>query len=101
MAKITKDDLEHVANLARLELNSEEKAKFTEQLGAILEYFAKLDAAKTAGVKPIDQINEMENVTTEDVIGEKYERKELLANTPEQEDGFIKVKAIFEKNESQ
>jgi len=97
MAKITKDDLEHVANLARLELNSEEKAKFTEQLGAVLEYFEKLDAAKTAGVKPIDQINEMENLTTDDKIGQKWDRQELLANAPEQEDGFIKVKAVFEE----
>jgi len=96
MAKITQDDLEHVAKLGRLELTEEEKAKFTEQLGAVLEYFEKLDAADTSKVSAIEQINEMENVTTEDVMGEKYERKELLASTPEQEEGFIKVKAVFE-----
>jgi len=97
MSKINKDDLEHVADLARLELNQEEKAKFTEQLGAVLEYFEKLDAAKTADVKPIDQINEMENVTTDDKIGRKLDRKTLLANVPEEEEGFIKVKAVFEE----
>lgn len=96
MAKISKSDLEHVANLARLELNSEEKAKFTEQLGAVLEYFEKLDAADTSEVAAIGQINDMENVTTDDSIGEKYDRIEMLANTPEKEDGFIKVKAVFE-----
>lgn len=96
MAKISKDDLEHVANLARLELNSEEKAKFTGQLGSVLEYFEKLDAADTSEVAAIDQISEMENITTEDVISEKYEREDMLANTPEKEDGFIKVKAVFE-----
>ncbi len=97
MAKISKDDLEHVANLARLELNSEEKAKFTEQLGSVLEYFEKLDTADTSEVAAIDQINNMENVTAADKIGEKYDRDELLANAPKQEDGFIKVKAIFEE----
>jgi len=96
MAKITKDDLEHVANLARLELSREEKEKYTSQMGSILEYFEKLDQADTAGEKPIDQINDMENIAVADEIGEKYEREDLLKNAPEQEDGFIKVKAVFE-----
>lgn len=96
MNKITKQDVEHVATLARLELTEDEKNKFTEQLGSVLEYFKKLDNAETADAKPIDQINEMENVMTEDKIGEKYDREELLKNAPEQEDGFIKVKAVFE-----
>jgi aspartyl-tRNA(Asn)/glutamyl-tRNA(Gln) amidotransferase subunit C len=96
MAKITQSDVEHVATLARLELTEAEKTKFTEQLGAVLEYFEKLDAVKTSEVRAIDQINEMRNVTTGDVVGEKYEREELLKNAPEQEDGFIKVKKVFE-----
>jgi aspartyl-tRNA(Asn)/glutamyl-tRNA(Gln) amidotransferase subunit C len=105
MAKISKEvyperfsrgDVEHVATLARLELSETEIAKFTEQLGSVLEYFEKLDKAETADIKPIDQINNMENVTTDDKIGEKYEREEMLKNAPEKEDGFIKVKAVFE-----
>jgi len=95
MSKITKQNVEHVATLARLEIKEEEKTKFTEQLGSVLEYFEKLDKAETDDIKPIDQINDMENVTTDDKIGEKYEREELLKNAPEQEDGFIKVKAVF------
>ncbi len=97
MAKISEDDLEHVATLARLELDEDEKRKFVLQMGSILDYFVKLDEVKTGDVKPIDQINEMENVTTDDSIGEKWDRKDLLKNTPEQQVGFIKVKAVFEK----
>jgi len=96
MAKINKSDVEHVATLARLELSEEEKGKFSEQISSVLEYFEKLDKAETADVGPIDQINSMENIAREDEIGEKCDRKELLANSPEQEDGFIKVKAVFE-----
>ena len=96
MSKISKKDVEHVATLARLELSESEKAKFTEQLGAVLEYFEKLDAADTSEVAAIGQINGMENVTREDEIGEKYNRDGILANAPEKEDGFIKVKAVFE-----
>lgn len=97
MAKISKSDLEHVATLARLQLSDPEKRKFVQQMAAILEYFEKLDAAKTADTEPIDQINKMENVTTDDKIGPKLDRQELLANAPEQEEGFIKVKAVFEE----
>lgn len=98
MAKITRDDLAHVANLARLELSEEEKGKFTEQLGSILEYFKKLDASDTSEVAEIGQINNMENIVVEDEIGEKYSRDKMLTNAPEEEDGFIKVKAVFEES---
>jgi len=94
--KLTLRSVEHVATLARLEIFEKEKTKFTEQLGSVLEYFEKLDKAETAEIKPIDQINNMENVTVDDKIGEKNNRDEMLKNAPEQEDGFIKVKAVFE-----
>jgi len=96
MSKISKQDVEHVATLARLEITEEEKTKFTKQLGSVLEYFEKLDAAATSKVSAIGQINEMENVVADDKIGGKYEREEMLENAPEKEDGFIKVKAVFE-----
>ena len=96
MAKISKQDVEHVARLARLELSEAEKGKFSEQLSSVLEYFEKLEAADTSKASEIGQINEMENVTADDKIGQKYSREEMLANAPEQEDGFIKVKAVFE-----
>lgn len=96
MGKITKADVEHVAALARLQLSEEEKTKFTGQLGSILEYFEKLDAANTSEVKVIGQINKLENIATDDKIGEKYDREELLSNAPETEDGYIKVKSVFE-----
>jgi len=65
-------------------------------MGSILEYFQKLDAADTSKVSAIDQINNMENIAASDEIKEKYDREALLKNTPEQEDGLIKVKAVFE-----
>ncbi len=97
MAKISKEDVEHVATLARLEISEVEKTKFTEQLGGILEYFEKLDKAETGEAKPINQINEMENIASEDEIVESLSREEMLANAPEKEEGFIKVKAVFEQ----
>lgn len=111
MAKIKKEDavpagtlsqreIKHVATLARLEISESEETKFTEQLGSVLDYFDKLDSAETGDSKPIEQINNMENIVIEDTIREKYDRNEMLANAPEKEDGFIKVKAVFENDES-
>ncbi len=100
MAKIKKEEIKHVATLARLEISESEETKFTEQLGSVLDYFEKLDSAKTGDSKPIEQINNMENIVIEDTIREKSNREEMLANAPEQEDGFIKVKAVFENDES-
>ena len=96
MAKISKQDVEYVASLARLELSDSEKEKFTQQLSSVLAYFEKLDAANTSEGKAIGQINDMKNIASADEIGEKWDREELLKNAPEQEDGFIKVKAVFE-----
>jgi aspartyl-tRNA(Asn)/glutamyl-tRNA(Gln) amidotransferase subunit C len=96
MGKISKQDVEHVASLARLELSETEKGKFSEQLSPVLEYFEKLDAVDASNVTPISQINNMENIAAEDEAKESFKREEILANAPDQEDGFIKVKAVFE-----
>ena len=95
MVKINKEQVEDIAKLARLDLGEAEKEKFTKQLGSVLEYFSKLDAADTSNVSAIEQINQMENVVRDDEIIEKWLREELLKNAPEQEEGFLKVKAVF------
>ena len=96
MAKFNKDQVKGVANLARIELTEAEKEKFTHQFSSILAYFAKLDAADTSNVSSVEQINKMENVVRVDEVSEKWEREQLLKNAPQQEDGFIKVRAVFE-----
>lgn len=87
-------DVEHVAKLARLELNEEEKEKFTKQLGAVLEYAQQMNEVDTTGVEPMAHAIPVVNVMREDVPEYKQTKEELMANAPLKENGFFRVPKI-------
>ncbi|WP_201008391.1 Asp-tRNA(Asn)/Glu-tRNA(Gln) amidotransferase subunit GatC [Paenibacillus glycanilyticus] len=93
---ITIKDVEHVANLARLELSNEEKEQFTEQLNAILKYAEKLDSLDTDNVEPTSHVLPITNVMREDITRESLPIEKVLLNAPDEEDGQIKVPAVLE-----
>ncbi|PZE20670.1 Asp-tRNA(Asn)/Glu-tRNA(Gln) amidotransferase subunit GatC [Paenibacillus xerothermodurans] len=93
---ITIKNVEHVANLARLELNEEEKSKFTEQLNAILKYVEKLNELDTDNVEPTSHPVPLFNVMREDKTRPSLPIEKVLLNAPEEEDGHIKVPAVLE-----
>ncbi|MDW7674609.1 MAG: Asp-tRNA(Asn)/Glu-tRNA(Gln) amidotransferase subunit GatC [Bacillota bacterium] len=91
---INKQDVEHVALLARLELSDTEKETYTEQLNSILGYVNMLDGLDTSKVEPTAHVLPLKNVFREDVVKEGLTQKEALKNAPEQENGFFKVPKI-------
>lgn len=91
---ITKQDVEHVALLGRLELSEAEKEKFTEQLNAILEYADALNRLDTKDIPPTAHPLPLNNVFREDVARPGLSNEAALANAPEGEDGFFKVPKI-------
>ncbi|MHA0858441.1 Asp-tRNA(Asn)/Glu-tRNA(Gln) amidotransferase subunit GatC [Paenibacillus sp. CMAA1364] len=93
---ITIRDVQHVANLARLNLSSKEESTLTEQLNAILQYAQKLDALDTEGVEPTTHVLHLSNVMREDVERESLSIEKVFANAPEVEDDQFKVPAILE-----
>lgn len=93
---ITIKDVEHVANLARLELSEEEKAVFTEQLNAILKYAEQLNKLDTDGVEPTSHAIPLFNVTRDDEVRPSLPIEQVMANAPEEEDGQFRVPAIME-----
>lgn len=95
--KITKKQVEHVANLARLGVDAKEKKKFAEELSAILEFVDKLSQVKTDKVEPTAQVTGLENITREDkgVARNRRETKKLLDAAPETKDEYVKVKAVL------
>jgi len=93
---ITIKDVEHVAKLARLSLTEEEKEKFTKQLGDILNYVEQLNEVNTDNVEPMAHAFPITNVMRDDNAYTEFTREELLANAPEEEDGFFKVPKIVE-----
>lgn len=93
---ISLKDVDHVANLARLELSDAEKAQFTDQLNAILKYAEKLNELDTENVKPTSHVFELVNVMRDDVKKESLPIEKVLLNAPDEEDDQIKVPAVLE-----
>lgn len=91
---ITKEDVEHVARLARLELTEEEKEKFTHQLGDVLKHVEKMNEVNTDGVEPMNHPIDFYNVMREDVKIYENTREELMQNAPDIEGEFFKVPKI-------
>jgi aspartyl-tRNA(Asn)/glutamyl-tRNA(Gln) amidotransferase subunit C len=94
--KITKKDVEHVAMLARLYLDEEEKAKYTRQLNSILDYMEKLNQLDTEKVEPTSHVLPIKNVFRKDRVEESLANEEVLANAPDKENGYFKVPKIIE-----
>ena len=91
---ITKDDVKHVAKLARLTLTEEEIDKYSEQLGNILKYVEQMNEVDTTGIEPMPHAIPLTNVMREDVVKYEQNKEELMKNAPYEEDGFFRVPKI-------
>lgn len=96
--KITKKEVDYVARLARLELTEEEKETYAGQLEHILAYIDQLNKLDTKDVPPTSHALSLNNVWREDALRPSTpdEIERLLANAPEREDNFFKVKKVIE-----
>ncbi len=91
---ITIKDVEHVAKLARLELTEEEKELYTKQLGDVLKYVDQMNEVDTSNVKPMSHAIDFVNVMREDKVVYEHTKEELMANAPDEENGFFRVPKI-------
>ncbi len=94
--KITLQEVEHVARLARLDLSEPEKERMRSQLDAILTYIDKLRQLNTEGVEPTSHAIPIENVMREDEVRPCFPAEGMLANAPEREGDFFRVPRIIE-----
>jgi aspartyl-tRNA(Asn)/glutamyl-tRNA(Gln) amidotransferase subunit C len=93
--KITKEEVLHVAHLARLDIDESSIDKFADQIGDILDYIDQLKQVDTTGVRPTSHALALINAFREDVESQHLPREVSLANAPEQEDGsFIVPKVV-------
>ena len=93
--RITRDDVAHVAHLARLKLTDDELDQFTEQLGAILEHAEDVAALDTAGVPPTAHPFPLVNVLRDDVVVTGVGRDEVLGQAPAAQEGYFRVPPIL------
>jgi len=94
--KISKQEVEHVAKLARLELSEQEKEKLTDQLSNILTYVETLNSVDTKGVEPTSHVLDIKNVMRDDVVLPGLTQEQALANAPDKAAGHYKVPKIIE-----
>lgn len=96
MAGISKEDVLHVAHLARLTLSEDEAERMTKDLGNIIQFAEQLNELDTDNVKETTHVLDMKNVLREDVSRDWLTREEALKNAPKQENGQVKVPKVFE-----
>jgi len=94
--KLSHDEVEHIAELAKLSLTDDEKERFGKQLSAILEYAEILQRLDTEAIPPTATVLPLQNVMVVDEVRPAFSREDVLANAPEAEDGCFKVRAILE-----
>ena len=95
--QLTKEQIQHIANLARLELTEEELEKYGGQLSAVLGYIDQLQEVDTEGIEPTAQVTGLVNVFREDEIKvwDDSERLAAINESHEVEDGFVKVRKVL------
>ncbi|MGI9253732.1 MAG: Asp-tRNA(Asn)/Glu-tRNA(Gln) amidotransferase subunit GatC [Thermomicrobiales bacterium] len=99
--RLSREDVEHVAALARLGLTDEEIVRLQDQLSMILDQIAVLERLDTASIPPTAQVGQLANVWRDDVDQPSLPRDQVLANAPRTSDGFFEVHAVLGAGESE
>ena len=94
--KLSREEVLHIALLARLGLTEAEVDRLREQLSNILENFEILQKVDTADVPPTAQSITLQNVVREDEVADSLPQSEVLANAPRREENWFRVRAVLE-----
>lgn len=89
--------VDKLANLAKLKFDAVEKEAIRADLSKILGFIEKLDELDTTGVKPLVYISDAENVLRDDTVVQETSREQLLRNAPDQDDVYIKIPKVINK----
>jgi aspartyl-tRNA(Asn)/glutamyl-tRNA(Gln) amidotransferase subunit C len=94
--KLTRQDVQRVATLARLRLTAAEEDRLTEQLDNILQYMDKLNQLDTSHIEPLAHVVDIVNAFREDKVTNRSNADALLANAPAKDETFFQVPKIIE-----
>ena len=94
--KLSREEVLHIARLARLGLSEEEVNRLKGQLSNILENFELLKQVDTSDVPPTAQSITLKNVIKDDEVAQSLPKDEILANAPRKEEDFFRVRAVLE-----
>ncbi len=94
--KLEREEVEHIADLARLDLSDGETAMYQEQLSAILAHFEHLQELDTEEIPPTATVLPLRSVMRDDEAAPPLQRERVLANAPDTEQGCFKVPGVME-----
>jgi len=94
--KLSREEVLHIALLARLGVTESEVNRLSEQLSNILENFEALQQVDTEGIPPTAQSIPLQNVVSDDEVIPSLPPADILANAPRKDGGFFRVKAVLE-----
>ncbi len=94
--KLSREEVLHISALAKVGVTDADVEKFREQLSNILEHFEALQKLDTTGVTPTAQSIALENVIMQDEVRPSMPPEDVLANAPQREEDFFKVKIVLE-----
>ncbi|MCK8607500.1 Asp-tRNA(Asn)/Glu-tRNA(Gln) amidotransferase subunit GatC [Apilactobacillus ozensis] len=97
--RITKEQVEHVASLAKLELSEKQLPYFTEQLSNIMGLFESFEEVYTSNIEPTFNVTDQINTMREDVADNWNEKEALLQNAPDVADDLIRTPTIIDESE--
>lgn len=96
--KLSLEEVDHVAMLARLGLGSEERERMRDQLSSILEHISLLEEIDTEAIPPTAQVITLQNVMRADEVHQSLPVDDVLRNAPRSEDQMFKVNAVLEES---
>jgi aspartyl-tRNA(Asn)/glutamyl-tRNA(Gln) amidotransferase subunit C len=97
MSKLTRDDVLHVAKLAKLKLTDGEISRFLAQLSSVVDYIGELSEVDTSSMEPTSQTTGLENAFRDDEInGQSFSQDAALSGSDKIHNGYFKVPAILE-----
>jgi aspartyl-tRNA(Asn)/glutamyl-tRNA(Gln) amidotransferase subunit C len=94
--KISREEVLHIARLARLGLTDAEVDRFSGQLSSLLEHFEALQQVDTEGVPPTAQSVDLQSVMRDDLVRPSFPAEDILANAPRREGDWFRVRAVLE-----
>jgi len=97
MSNLSREEVRHIAKLARLKLTEEEVEKFQQQLSEVLDYIEVLNELETKDIEPTAQVTGLENVFREDEVTPSLEPRQALSCAPAKGGNFFKTGVVLEK----
>ncbi len=95
--QLSVEQIRHLAKLSQLKIDTDEISIYANQLSEVLDYVASLQKLELDDVEETSQVTGLENVFVDDKTGKCLSRSKALSQTPDMHNGYVKVKAIFKK----